>query len=298
MARKFQPREPEAARKMVKQDAAEGLGPGFGPAIDWQAAYDNRGAIPGAEATLATWADEARAFRAGLGARAEWCAYGPHARQSVDLLRPEGELSGLAVFVHGGYWQRGAPAEWTHLAAGALARGWAVALPGYRLCPEVTVRAITDDVAAAIALAAGAVPGPIRLAGHSAGGHLVMRMLSGGASPAVLDRVEAVLSISGLHDLRPLVATPLNAALGLDLASARAESPAFAEPCSSVPVTAWVGADELPELRRQSRILAELWGGLGHRVAHVEDAGHDHLSVVTGLSQAEAPITAEWLDRC
>ena len=44
-------------------------------------------------------------------------------------------------------------------------------MPGYVLAPEVRIAAITAMVADAVAAAAAEVAGPIRLAGHSAGGH-------------------------------------------------------------------------------------------------------------------------------
>src|SRR3546814_5563195 len=47
--------------------------------------------------------------------------------------------AGLAVFVHGGYWMAFDKSSWSHLAAGAVARGWAVALPSYTLCPEARI---------------------------------------------------------------------------------------------------------------------------------------------------------------
>ena len=77
------------------------------------------------------------------------------------------------VFVHGGYWRAFDRGLWSHLAAGPLARGWAVAMPGYVLAPEARIAAITAMIADAVAAAAAEVDGPMRLAGHSAGGHLV-----------------------------------------------------------------------------------------------------------------------------
>lgn len=263
---------------------------------DWETAYDNRAAVAGAESLPAAWSAAAAAFREERGDRAATLRHGESARSVVDLFRPPGVALGLAVFVHGGYWMRNAPALFSHLAAGALARGWAVAMPGYDLCPDVRIADISRQVAAGVEAAAGVVPGPVRLSGHSAGGHLASRMICGGGlSPRVLDRVAGVLSISGLHDLRPLMRTPMQATLSLDLAEARAESPALQEPRTAAPVTAWVGGDELSELRRQSALLANVWTGCGLVTHLVEDAGHDHFSVISGLASADSPITEAWL---
>ena len=75
-----------------------------------------------------------------------------------------------------------------------------------------------DDVA----FAAGRIAGPVRLAGHSAGGHLVTRMICRDSplEPVLQGRLEQVVSISGLHDLRPLMKTAMNATLRLDAGEA------------------------------------------------------------------------------
>jgi len=263
---------------------------------DWETAYDNRAAVAGADTLPAAWSAAAAAFRAERGERAATLRHGASARSVVDLFRPAETARGLAVFVHGGYWMRNAPALFSHLAAGALDRGWAVAMPGYDLCPEVRIADISRQVAAGVEAAAEVVPGPVRLSGHSAGGHLASRIVcDAGLSANVLDRVAGVLSISGLHDLRPLMRTPMQATLALDLAEARAESPALQEPRAAAPVTAWVGAEELPELRRQSALLANVWTGCGLVTRLVEDAGHDHFSVIAGLASADSPIAEAWL---
>ncbi|MGF1501425.1 MAG: alpha/beta hydrolase [Paracoccaceae bacterium] len=264
--------------------------------MNWETAYDNRRAVSGAEALPGRWAEDAAAFRDTLGTRAERIAYGLGTRQIVDLFHPLGAARGLAVFVHGGYWQRNAPELFSHFAAGALGRGWSVAMPGYTLCPDAQVSAISIEIGQAIAAAADRVAGSIRLAGHSAGGHLAARAICGAVLPEpVRARVAGVLSISGLHDLRPLLRTPMNDVLRLELATARAESPALLEPAIEVPVTAWVGGEELTELRRQSRVLAEVWGGLGLDTRFVERPGKDHFTVIDGLRDPEAPIVATWL---
>ena len=65
-----------------------------------------------------------------MGARLREITYGPHPRQRIDLFLPEAAPRGL-VYVHGGYWRAFEPRTWSHLAGGALVRGWAVAMPGF-----------------------------------------------------------------------------------------------------------------------------------------------------------------------
>ncbi|WP_134724663.1 alpha/beta hydrolase [Paracoccus luteus] len=265
--------------------------------IDWTDAFENAAHIPDGPAWPARLAAEAAAARDRLAAQAfQTLRYGDDPRQTLDLIAPAGASRGLAVFVHGGYWKAFDPSAWTHLALGARAAGWTVALPGYRLAPAARIADITRDVAAAVARAAQLVPGGVRLAGHSAGGQLAARLASdpGLLPPAVHARIAAVLSISGLHDLRPLTLAAMNAILRLDAAEAVSESPALAPP-PPVPVTAWVGGDERPEFLRQSALLVERWREAGGQARLVVQPDLHHMNVVAGLTAPDSPITRAWL---
>jgi arylformamidase len=66
-------------------------------------------------------------------------SYGPGDRHAMDLFLPEGAPKGLVVFVHGGYWKAFDKSVWSHLAAGPLAHGFAVAMPSYTLCPDIRI---------------------------------------------------------------------------------------------------------------------------------------------------------------
>lgn len=254
--------------------------------IDWTDAFENGAYIDGAAGYPPRWAAQADAFRATH--TVERLTYGATPRQVVDLVH--GGDRGLIVFVHGGYWKAFDPSYWTHLAAGGIAAGYSVALPGYTLAPDARISEITAQVAAAIELAATRVAGPIRLVGHSAGGHLVARMVTG-ALPTAAPRVVRCVPVSGLFDLRPLRLAQMNEVLQLDDAEATAESPVFADP-PSCPVTAWVGAEERPEFLRQTRLLTEKWARAGADINDVYDPGHHHFSVIDGLADPHSPLMA------
>jgi len=180
------------------------------------------------------------------------------------------------------------------LAEGARHLGWAVALPSYTLTPAARISDITAEIAAAIATAAAQVSGPIRLAGHSAGGHLVTRMLcdDGRLEPSVYNRIAATLSISGLHDLRPLLKTRMNETLGLSLEEATLESAALHLPRGHAPVAAWVGGAERPEFIRQAELMANVWTGFDVPTRLVVEPRHNHFTVVDGLNDPLSKITA------
>ena len=218
---------------------------------DINRAYSNGAFIPGAAAYPARWAAEAAAFRAT--ARGELgVAYGPALRQRFDLFRPEGAPRGLLVFVHGGYWLEFDRDSWSHLASGAIARGWACAMPSYTLAPEARIAEITQEVAAAVRTAAAMVAGPVVVTGHSAGGHLSARIGTMG-----LERVRRVVPISPIAELSPMMQTAMQDLLRLTEDECAQESPArLALRCQA---HVWVGAQERPSFLWQARLLSEEW---------------------------------------
>jgi len=250
--------------------------------------YENMAHIPGGEGYLARWAEAAEAFRAACGNRFD-PGFDPATRTGADLVLPEGTPKGLMIFVHGGYWMRFSPRDWTHLAAGAVSQGWAVALPGYRLTPQVRVPEITVQVADTIAALAEQVAGPIVLAGHSAGGHLAARMTAPGVLPdAVIARVRRVAPISPVANLAPLLRTGLNDTLRLTPAEVQTESP-VTQPRPEMPVHLWVGAAERPVFVQQTRWLAGAWN-----VPHWELPARHHFDIVEDLEEPGSAML-DWL---
>lgn len=251
-------------------------------------AYQNAKYIPGGGDFPPRWAEAAAAFRDRLGPRARpGLRYGEAPAEWADLFLPEGPAAGLAVFVHGGYWMAFGPRDFSHLAAGALARGWACAMPAYTLAPAVRIGGMTRQIAAAVTQLAGEVAGPLVLTGHSAGGHLVARMACAGLAlpDAVATRIARVVPISPLADLRPLRETSMNETLGLDAAGALAESPALLPRRPGVAVHVWVGGDERPAFRDQARRLGNAWA-----CPVTVEPGRHHFDVIEGLERPESPL--------
>lgn len=251
-------------------------------------AYANAAYIDGAEAYPQRWQTTAGQFRDSLGDRADLAVpYGDSARQVYDLFHPEGPSRGIALFVHGGYWLKFDRSFWSHLAAGPLARGWAVAMPSYDLCPDVPIAGITRQIAAAVQAVAARATGPIALTGHSAGGHLVARMLDPAVLPApVAARVSTVIPISPVADLRPLLQTAMNTDLRLDRASAEAESPVLMTHRHPARVSVRVGENERPAFLQQARQLARAW-----QSDLVIAPGRHHFDVIDALADPDSALT-------
>lgn len=237
--------------------------------VDMDLAYANGAFIPGADGFAPRWAGRAAVYRGMLGHRAQiGMTYGPGDRNKFDLFLPEVKPRGVVVFVHGGYWMAFGRETWSHLAEGALRRGWAVAIPSYTLAPAARIGAMTREIALLLGAVAGRVAGPIAVAGHSAGGHLAARMACTGVLPPDLaERVLRVVPISPLADLAPLMATKMNLTLRLDDAEVAAESPARLARRDGCDVIVWVGGQERPAFLWQARTLSESWSCLWHVAA-------------------------------
>jgi acetyl esterase/lipase len=250
-------------------------------------AYANGAYIEGADAYPPRWESAAKVFRDELGARAQQgVSYGPSDRQVFDFFQPEGVARGTMVFVHGGYWKAFDASTWSHFAAGALARGWAVAMPSYDLCPDVRIGDITRQIAAAVTRVADRTFGPMALVGHSAGGHLVCRMTDRLILPAeIRGRVKQVVSISPLADLTPLMETSMNEVLCIDAAEALAESPVNMQPPHGLDLTIWVGGNERPAFLEQAEQLGRTWGA-----RRIVDEGKHHFDVIDALADPDSPM--------
>ncbi|MEM7723474.1 MAG: alpha/beta hydrolase [Pseudomonadota bacterium] len=260
------------------------------PITDWDDAYANAAYIPDGERIAASWLERAPAFRERHPP--EVLPYGVSTRQVVDVFRSKQAAQGLLFFVHGGYWMAFSGRDFSHLAEGAMALGYAAALPSYTLAPDATIAEITEEVARGIAVAAAELDGPIILTGHSAGGHLVTRMMCEGVLPEeVAARVAHVVSISGVHDLRPLLNTRMREPLQLNDANVLHDSPALQRPRGGTKVTCVVGTEERPEFLRQTDLLANIWTGLGAETRAVHLDGENHFSIIDGLSRPDSGLT-------
>jgi pimeloyl-ACP methyl ester carboxylesterase len=251
--------------------------------LDPDRAYANGAFIAGAERFPPRWEADAAAFRASLGERAKLdIASGPAPRQRVDLFLPPDTPRGLLVFIHGGYWMSFGRESWSHLARGALDRGWACAMPSYTLAPEASIADITREIRQAIRHLATLIAGPVVVTGHSAGGHLAARMACADGP----DGVVRVVPISPVAELEPLLATKMRSTLNLDANQCATESPARLRRRDGVDAHVWVGGDERPSFLWQARLLSEAW-----QCRWTADRGRHHFDVIDGLADSRSPLT-------
>ena len=259
---------------------------------DYEVEYNNRARVPEHPALIAGWATDAAAYRARHAPRS--LSYGPGTRNRIEFFAADGK-GPIVVFIHGGYWQSLDISFFSHLAGGLNAHGIDVAIPGYDLCPEVTVEEIIGQMR--MALRELARQGrPLVVSGHSAGGHLAACMLAtdwptfDASLPA--DLVTAAYTISGLFDLGPLVDTSINKAVRLDQATARAVSPLFWQAPARGSLDALVGGNESAEYFRQSQTIVDLWdkAGIATRFGTVPDA--NHFTAIAPLADPASPMVS------
>lgn len=178
--------------------------------------------IAGVVAALATTAYGARArilnaltSRSGYTLQRD-LSYGPETRQKLDLYRPEADAANapLIVFFYGGNWSDGSRDFYRFVAQPFASRGFIVAIPDYRLFPEVTFPAFVEDGARAVAYLwrserkPDGSPRQIILMGHSAGAQIAALLaldehyLREAGLPA--HAVVATVGMSGPYDFLPL----------------------------------------------------------------------------------------------
>ncbi|HEV7372693.1 alpha/beta hydrolase [Arenibaculum sp.] len=249
--------------------------------------YDVDAAAPGSEHTLLGYAAASAAVPVS-GARLD-LPYGPDPDERLDLHLPDGTPRGTVVFFHGGYWRGGAKEQRRFMAPAYAAAGLAWVNVEYPLAPRVTLRDIVASAHRAVAWvaaqAATFAPGrPLVLTGNSAGAHLAAVGAAGGI------RVDAVVALSGLYDLRPLVGTPQGDAIGLDANAAVASSPLLAPTPTDVPFLLAVGGAETDAFVEQTFAFYRHRRGKGASDTLLVPARHDHFSIIADLAVPASPV--------
>lgn len=244
----------------------------------------------------------------GAGRVAQGLPYGTDPRQKLDLYAPAGAAPAggwpVVVFFYGGGWDSGSRDLYGWAAQALAAKGFLVALPDYRLVPQVHFPGFIEDAALATAWVArsaaghGGQPDRVAVAGHSAGAHLAMmialdrRYMQAVGAPAA---VRAAAGLAGPYEFLPLdVAASINAfgqAADLTLTQpvtfVRADAPPLWLGHGTADVTVHAEDSEILCQRMQAvggPCELRLYAGLSHE---------DLIATFSPLFRKKAPVLAD-----
>lgn len=265
--------------------------------------YNNRAAVPDHPqwfAKYAAWSQAAvERYQPQRNLR-----YGQNPKETLDLFVPAAPARGTLVFIHGGYWRALDKDDFSFVAGAFVDRGIAVANINYDLCPEVSIGTIVDETRRAVdwvvrqGPALGASSDNVVICGHSAGGHLVAMMFANDWTASGMARPPFVggVTLSGVHDLAPMVQFSFNADFKLDAAEAARLSPVTYGSRSDAPLLMACGANETSEFLRQTQLLWDAWPGNRQPAdAPMFVAGTDHFSVVAEYADPESALSRRTL---
>ena len=255
------------------------------------AAYNNSAAVVDSPDWLARWRERSAGVRAASGLKLD-IAYGARPRTRFDYFPCGARHAPLFVFIHGGYWQRNEKETFAFVAEGPRAHGIDVAVPGYTLAPQARLTEIVEEMRAVLTHLSrhagdfGFDGNAIFVGGWSAGGHL---------TAAIADHAafRGGMPISGIFDLEPIALNYLNEKLSLDANEIATLSPLRNLPSRSAALRLAVGADELPELKRQSATFADAARVRGLPVQLTVLPGHHHFSILDEIARPDGQLTRQ-----
>ena len=226
-------------------------------------------------------------------------AYGPRPRARMDIFVPQGDgPHPVHVFIHGGYWQELSKRQSAFAAGNFLEHGQIFVAMDYTLAPQASLAQIMAEARTGALWVLrhisryGGDPARIHFSGHSAGAQLVAHIVSMDwrAQGYAHCPLAGAALISGIYDLRPLVRTYINDALGLDEAQAAAASPLLHLPASACPLVFSVGEIETKAFKQQTADYQSALRASGFASTFVPMPGFNHFDVVLELANAQSAL--------
>ncbi len=222
---------------------------------------------------------------------------GPSPQQQVRVFRPEGAVEAplpVLVFIHGGSWASGDPADYGFVARNIAAQGYVVVLAGYRLGEAGRFPGMLEDTAADIGWVYrniaryGGDPERLVISGHSAGAYNAVQAVLDPQWLAVAgvprNAIRGVIGLSGPYDFYPFDTDSTRAAFG------NAGAGPDSQPVSTVtpgapPMLLIHGTDDTTVKLRNSKALAEALREAGNSVETLYLPGQNHADPLLRLAR-------------
>ncbi|WP_298200434.1 alpha/beta hydrolase [Novosphingobium sp.] len=229
--------------------------------------------------------------------------FAPGPRGRIDIYaptRPEtGGLRPVIVFLYGGSWRSGTKDGYGFVGRALAARGFLVAIPDYRLVPEVRYPAFVEDGAAAVrwvrthAAEWGGDPDRLVLVGHSAGAYNAA-MLAYDPRWLGPDRgaIRGFAGLAGPYDFDPFDG-PIASAAFLGAGEARATQPVTHVAPGAPPALLATGDKDTTVRPANSESLAARLSAVGTSATLRRYPAVGHVGILTAIAQpwrGRAPV--------
>lgn len=217
-------------------------------------------------------------------------------RTKIDYFYPPSKEQAVGrpvyVYLHGGYWQQSHKDLYSCVTVQFTKHGFNAAVVGYDLAPACSIRQIIAQVTNAVNdVYTHFNQSQLIVCGHSAGAYMAAVIAK--MRPEVF---YAVVLISGIYDLCPLLKTTLNDALKLKQEEAEELTDEVMEFSGSyVHALIFVGGEESPEFIRQNKDFYRTLLKNNNHCLFKTLHGEDHFSIVESLTDEQSVICQDLL---